>query len=254
MIQGDFTGVAEDYERYRTGYSPDVLRAVVALLPVPAEHATVADVGAGTGKWTRQVAAVCARCVAIEPNDDMRRTGGAACGERIVWRAARAEETGEPDGAFHWVTMASSFHWTDAPRALSEFRRILVPDGLFTCLWNPRVVTGSPLLEEIERHVSALVPPSKRRSSGSAAAVQELCSGLTASGEFTDMISMEATRTVVMTPEQYLGAWRSTVDIRAQAGDSAFAELLRTIEQIVSGVPHIECPYLTRAWTVRRAP
>ena len=57
-----------------------------------------------------------------------------------------------------------------------------------------------------------------------------------------------------LTPEQYLGAWRSTVDIRAQAGDFAFSELLRTIEQIVSGVPRIECPYLTRAWTVRRAP
>ncbi len=252
MKHGDFTGLAENYELYRVGYSEDVLRAAAALLPSSREEASVLDVGAGTGKWTRMLAEYFGSCVAVEPNDDMRSQGEAASGSEITWKAGGAESLAEPDAAFDWVTMASSFHWTDYKTALSEFRRVLKPGGLFTCLWNPRKLEGQPLLEEIEAMVDAVVPRSSRKSSGSSSFVEQLCTRLTESGEFGDLIYMEAEFVVAMSPERYLGAWRSVNDIPAQAGPEKFEELMNQISDRISGLDKIECPYLTRAWTVRR--
>lgn len=253
MEQGNFTGLADNYELYRVGYSADALRAIAALLPVPVTDAQVLDVGAGTGKWARMLADYFGHCVAVEPNDDMRRVGIASSGSSLTWHKGTGEATGQPSASYDWVTMASSFHWTDTAQALTEFHRLLRPKGLFTCLWNPRVVTGEPLLEAVEACIDAIVPRSSRKSSGSSAFVESIVDRLTSSGQFTDLIYIEARLEVRMTPEHYLGVWRSVNDIRAQAGEAKFAELLAQIESLVAGKDSIVCPYLTRAWTVRKA-
>lgn len=63
--------------------------------------------------------------------------------------------------------MGSSFHWTDAPRAVEEFRRILKPGGFFTAVWNPRDIKRSQVHTEIEEMIYKEVPDLKRVSSGS---------------------------------------------------------------------------------------
>ena len=72
---------------------------VVALLAV--QHVGFADVGAGTGIWTRMVAAKGVKSArAVEPNDDMRSNGIAdSAGTSIVWSAGKAEDTGLPAAA-----------------------------------------------------------------------------------------------------------------------------------------------------------
>ena len=120
---GNFDSLAGDYAQYRPGYAPSIVPAVLSLVGRPAREVDAADIGAGTGIWTRMLAAQDLRSVtAIEPSDEMGRYGLLTTQEHnIVWRRGTAEETGLPPRAYDLVTMASSFHWTDFDKATAEF-------------------------------------------------------------------------------------------------------------------------------------
>ncbi len=192
------------------------------------------------------------RCVAVEPNDDMRSAGMGVEEKRVKWKKGSAECTHEPASRYHLVTMASSFHWADFDPSMKEFHRVLKPGGYFVCLWNPRIIKGIELLERIESEVEKVAPREKRTSSGSSRFVENLASRLTASGLFRDCVYMESTHVVKMSRAHYLGVWASVNEIRAQTGEKVFGDLMRTIEKMTKGLSTIKCPYLTRAWAVSR--
>jgi SAM-dependent methyltransferase len=251
---GDFTGLASDYSQHRPDYCPSVLDALLGLLERPARDIDFADVGAGTGIWTRMVAAKGVKSASAgEPNDDMRSNGIAdSAGTSIVWSAGKAEDTGLPAAACDWLTMASSFHWADFDAATREFHRVLRPGGRFTALWNPRLIEVNPLLVEIEARLDALRPGVKRVSSGRSGITETLTERLWASSWFDDVVYMEGRHVIAMTPARYLGAWRSVNDLQVQLGPEKFASFLAFVEERVAGLDSIEATYLTRAWSARR--
>ena len=213
-----------------------------------------ADVGAGTGIWTRMMANRGPRSlVAVEPNDDMRARGMAGGAPQAVrWVAGSGEATTPPDAAFDWVTMASAFHWVDFDAGLQEFHRLLRPGGRFTALWNPRLTEANPLLVEIEERQRALHPTIKRMSSGRSGLTETLSERLFGSDYFEDVIYVEGRHTIVMPVARYLSAWRSVNDVRVQMGPELFQRFLEDVEQRLAGVNSIEAAYLTRAWSARR--
>lgn len=251
---GDFTGLAEDYARHRPDYCPAVLDGLLGLLGRAPEQVEFVDVGAGTGIWTRQVAARGLRSeVAVEPNDDMRAQGEAAsAGLGIRWVAGGAEQTGLPDDCCDWLTMASSFHWADFEQATREFHRLLRPGGRFTALWNPRLIEVNPLLVEIEAHLDTLRPGIKRVSSGRSGITETLTERLWDSPWFEDVVYLDGRHVIAMTPERYLGAWRSVNDLQVQLGAERFSAFLDFVEQRIAGLAVIEATYWTRAWSARR--
>lgn len=255
LRHGDYTGLAEDYARYRPAYSDSVLTALLALFERPAAALDAADVGAGTGVWTRMLAGRGLHSVtAVEPNDDMRRVGmETSTGLPIQWRTGRGEETGLGAGAVDLLSMASSFHWVDFETGLSEFHRVLRPGGRFVALWNPRLIEVNPLLVEIEAHLFSLCPDLKRVSSGRSGLTESLSDRLWAAPGFDDLVYLEARRTTHQTPDAYLGAWRSVNDVRIQLGSERFAAFMAFVEERLQGMETIETVHLTRAWTVRRS-
>ncbi len=247
--QGDFTGLAQDYSSCR----PDYSQVVLSNLLKHTNATTVADVGAGTGIWSRMLSQAGLTTHAVEPCDDMREEGIRVDADfDIDWHAGSAEATGLADQSVDWATMASSFHWADTPKALAEFHRILKPGGHLTILWNPRNIDGNPLHEEIEQLVHDLVPDLKRVSSGRAKNSRDWTDDLQSTGHFTDCLFMEARHEIAMTHERYIGAWRSVNDIQAQAGPEKFELLLDRIHQIIADLDAVTVPYKTRAWTVRK--
>ena len=58
MKHGDFTGLAADYARFRAGYAPQVAAAILGYTERRPAGIDAADVGAGTGIWTRTLAAL----------------------------------------------------------------------------------------------------------------------------------------------------------------------------------------------------
>ena len=155
MKHGDFTALAEKYASYRPGYAP-LIAEVFVRLSGEAQPRCV-DAGAGTGIWSRQLAAAGARVDAVEPNDAMREAGQQQNGPwAIRWHAGSAEASGLEDGVFDLACMASSFHWPDFDAAVREFHRLLKPGGYFMALWNTRYYESNPLLVEI---IGAIMGP-----------------------------------------------------------------------------------------------
>lgn len=252
---GDFTGLARDYSQHRPDYCPSVLNGLLGLFTQPISEIDFVDIGAGTGIWTKMVRDAGVKSVtAIEPNDDMRQNGIEYTKDSSIhWLAGSAESTGLTDESADWLSMASSFHWADFAISTREFHRVLRPGGRFTALWNPRLIEVNPLLVEIEAHLDTLRPNIKRVSSGRSGITQTLTEQLWSSEYFEDVVYLEGRHIIEMTPERYMGAWRSVNDLRVQLGPDRFDEFLKFVEKKVSNLKIIEATYLTRAWSALRS-
>lgn len=258
MIQkikaGDFTGLAKDYSRYRANYCPSLIKSMLALLDRDKSEIDFADVGSGTGIWARMIHDAGVKSViAVEPNDDMRSIGiNDSLHTSIKWLAGSAEQTGLQDVSIDWLSMASSFHWANFELATKEFHRVLRPNGIFTALWNPRLIEVNPLLVEIEEYLNTLHSDIKRVSSGRSGITDTLTDQLWASPYFEDVVYLEGRHIIEMTPARYLGVWRSVNDLRVQLGPDKFNTFLEFVERRISKLDIIEATYLTRAWSARR--
>jgi len=250
---GDFTGLAENYSKFRPAYSPLVLDAILGVINKPVTALDYVDVGAGTGIWSRMVTERGVNsATAIEPNDDMRSFGIKDSEHtKLNWFNGNGEETGLADDSADLLTMASSFHWVDFKKGVTEFSRVLRNKGVFCALWNPRLLETNPLLVEIEEKLYELAPRIKRVSSGRASFTETLTDNLRSCGKFEDVIYVEGRHVVQQTPEEYIGVWWSVNDIRVQAGEECFKEFMSYVESKVSDLDYIETTYQTRAWLAR---
>ena len=126
-----FGRVVDAYEQTRPQYAADAIAHLAGRLPMR----RVLDLGAGTGKLTRQMVPVAESVVAVEPDDDMR-----AVLERVLpdveSLAGSAEAIPLPDGSVDVVTVAQAFHWFELEAALAEMHRVLRADGGIALLWN----------------------------------------------------------------------------------------------------------------------
>jgi SAM-dependent methyltransferase len=130
-----FSAGADAYDRGRPSYPAAAVQHVVAELGI-GPGSRVADLGAGTGKFTELVLPTGATMVAVEPVAEMRAKVAALPGVEAV------EGTGEaiplPDASVDAVTVAQAFHWFDPAAALAEIARVLRPGGGLGLVWNAR--------------------------------------------------------------------------------------------------------------------
>jgi SAM-dependent methyltransferase len=127
-----FGAAAAAYERGRPGYPA---QAIGWLLPAGA--ARVLDLGAGTGKLTRQLRDRGLAVTAVEPSDGMREQLRQAV-PGVTAAAGSAEQIPLPDGSVDAVLVAQAWHWVDPAAAVPEVARVLSPGGRLGLLWNIR--------------------------------------------------------------------------------------------------------------------
>jgi SAM-dependent methyltransferase len=130
-----FETAAEVYEQARPDYPADALDYILEVLELES-GAHVVDVGAGTGKFARQLVARGLRVTGVEPIAEMREIFERVVEAEVV--DGTAESIPLDDGAADAVTAAQAFHWFDPDRALPELRRILRPRGGVALIWNVR--------------------------------------------------------------------------------------------------------------------
>ncbi|CAM5790244.1 methyltransferase domain-containing protein [Ottowia pentelensis] len=131
-----FERQAGAYARGRPDYPPALqgwLRGALALGPGRA----VADVGAGTGKFTPLLTATGAEVVAIEPVDAMRAQLATAQ-PTVRAQPGTADALPLPDASLDAIVCAQAFHWFATRAALDEFARVLKPGGHLGLVWNVR--------------------------------------------------------------------------------------------------------------------
>ncbi|MGO4280954.1 class I SAM-dependent methyltransferase [Cupriavidus sp. RAF20_2] len=131
-----FAAQADTYARGRPEYPAELahwLHDTLGLAP----GKSVVDLGAGTGKFTRLLAATGASVVAVEPVAEMRAQLAAKLPDATVL-AGTAEAIPLPDASVHAVVCAQAFHWFANPAAMAEIRRVLRPGGKLGLVWNVR--------------------------------------------------------------------------------------------------------------------
>ena len=151
-----FEAVAEQYERARPTYADDALRWLADRIGIgPGRR--ILDLGAGTGKLTRQLVALGASVVAVEPGDAMR-----SLLERVVPKAealaGSAEAIPLADASVDAITVGQAYHWFRPEEALAEMHRVLRPGGAVALLWN-QWDEEDPLQHEIDELLEPLRPP-----------------------------------------------------------------------------------------------
>lgn len=126
-----FCNRATDYAKYRPSYPATAIDRILEGLNNPL---VAADIGAGTGIFSRLLAERGVRVLAIEPNADMRQA--AAPHPLVEFFDSTAEKTGIAKASIDLVTCFQSFHWFDRQPTVAEFRRILKPGGRLALVWN----------------------------------------------------------------------------------------------------------------------
>jgi SAM-dependent methyltransferase len=129
-----FGAVADEYERARPGYPAAAIEWMLEVAP----GRRAIDLAAGTGKLTRALLAAGARVTAVEPDPGMLETLVAVLPDEVTAVSGIAEAIPLPDASADLVAVGQAFHWFDAPRALDEIARVLVPGGVVALVWNAR--------------------------------------------------------------------------------------------------------------------
>lgn len=126
-----FGAFAEAYDSARPDYPVEVVAWLVEGVQGP-----VAEIGAGTGKFTRTLVDLGLRVLAIEPDMAMldelvRRRVPSVTPMRAV-----AEALPLADASMGAVVAAQAWHWFDAARAWDSAMRVLAPSGRIAVIWN----------------------------------------------------------------------------------------------------------------------
>jgi SAM-dependent methyltransferase len=145
MNEHRFDGISEFYARHRPAYPEAIFDYLDADVGIR-KQATIADIGSGTGIFTKQLLDRGHTVYGIEPNNDMRKAAELLLSgySNFTSVVGSAENTSLPDESIDIITTAQSFHWFDSKQFKTECNRILKPGGLVIIIWN-----GRPMEEPI---------------------------------------------------------------------------------------------------------
>src|SRR6478735_6689219 len=127
-----FGTVAEAYDRGRPAYPEEAVTWLTG-----GEAKVVLELGAGTGKLTRQLVDAGHAVFATDPDEAMLEVLRQRVPE-VSARTASAEEIPANDRSVDVVVVAQAFHWFDHELALAEIARVLKPGGHVALVWNSR--------------------------------------------------------------------------------------------------------------------
>lgn len=131
-----FNSKAKVYDAARPKYAAEMMAFLKGHERL--EGKKIADIGAGTGIFSRQLWELGNEIFAVEPNDDMRQiiTERMAGQSGFTILKGSAEATGLDDNSVDAVCAAQAFHWFDHRAFAKECRRILHRGGKVYLTWN----------------------------------------------------------------------------------------------------------------------
>lgn len=145
-----FSKTVDYYNKSRPTYPIELLDFLEKNYGVNTSH-MIADIGSGTGIFTKLLLGKGYHVTSVEPNNDMRRVAEKSLTNYQFYKsiAASAESTELKDNSIDVITVATAFHWFNPQLTKCEFKRILKSDGICLLVWNIRD-SEFPVMQDYE--------------------------------------------------------------------------------------------------------
>lgn len=203
---------AETYDAARPTYPPGAIDIVTQGVP-----ATAVDVGCGTGKFGRLVAARGIDVVGLEPDP---RMGDVA--RRHGMAVVHGTFEGWEPVARDLVCSGQAWHWVDPARGAAKAAEVLPPGGRWAACWNRE---DDPTVRDAVVTVAGRLAPSLVRERSQAETDREMASTIAdafaSTGLFGDV-------------EQLIVAWTDTVTVATLVARLSTQSLQRLLERDVA--------------------
>jgi SAM-dependent methyltransferase len=136
-----FSNRVANYAKYRPSYPAKVLDYLQHECHLT-EQCVVADIGSGTGIFTKLLLDRGYTVFAVEPNEAMRRHAEHQLKSDPPFYSidGTAEATMLDSKSVHLIVCAQAFHWFNNAETKAEFKRILAPHGHIALIWNNRCI------------------------------------------------------------------------------------------------------------------
>ena len=240
-----FGAHADAYERARPAWPEEAARWFV-----PDDARLVVELGAGTGKLTRAVAALGPRVVAVEPDPRMLAV---LRGIGLEGVEGTAEGIPFDDGVADAVVAGSSLHWFELELALPEIHRVLREGGRFAFGWNHRD-DRHPAIARMGKAVYA----AQVRTPGPRWRSRDWTADLAASGLFRDVEQAlfehvhELPRVAL---HDHLMSYSGVAALSEDERRPVFSEVAAVLDsdESVSGGGRLRLPFVVSAYRATRA-
>jgi SAM-dependent methyltransferase len=136
-----FSNRVDAYAKYRPSYPQALVDSIMQKLPAAlVDPPSVADIGSGTGIFSRLLIENGFRVCAIEPNAPMRARAEKMLTSFLGFQSVDgdATHTSLHNHSVDAVIAAQAFHWFATPETVVEFTRILKKPGFVMLVWNDR--------------------------------------------------------------------------------------------------------------------
>ena len=147
-----FTGVAEDYVRYRPEYPNELLERLADRIKLE-QFSRLLDIGCGPGTISLALHHRCSEVIGLDINSDMLRLAQARAHDlkanNVQFLERAAEDADATLGTFRLVTIGRALHWMDREIVIDRAHDLLEPNGGLALLGNSE--------EERDRPYSSIV-------------------------------------------------------------------------------------------------
>lgn len=146
-----FTGKATVYSKSRPKYSAEFIDFLYSNVGIKT-HSIIADIGSGTGIFSKELLERGNSVYCVEPNMDMRKAAEDMLKDFQEFYSVEgtAENTTLLANSVDFITVAQAFHWFDREGFKKECKRIGKSDSKVILIWNSRVSSSDLVKENAE--------------------------------------------------------------------------------------------------------
>lgn len=245
-LNWDYSELAESYDD-RADYEPKIIEMIFQSHGLH-KTAIVLDLGAGTGKLTKELVKHAYRVIASEPNDSMREFGMKnVMNENCEWQSFQGENLPLEENSISSVWFGSSFNVIDHKKLFSELSRVLTKQSWLTCLWNHRNLED-PLQQNIEQVIREEIPGFSYGSRR-----QDPSQVIKESGMFGEVTHHKSEFVQEYSVDSYIKAWSSHATLMRQSNDREhFEKIVKRIKHTMPSDTVIKVPFTTNLYTSKR--
>lgn len=153
-----FSSRVDNYIRYRPTYPEAAVNTLIEECQLD-RNSLIADIGSGTGIFTRHLLDKGFTVFAVEPNKEMRQASEKILSGYDLFTSISgcAEESNLTDSCVDLIVSAQAFHWFNYDEAQKEFSRILKKSGWLALVWNQRKVQ-QPMQQDYDALLNEHIP------------------------------------------------------------------------------------------------